>query len=173
MHLYSSLSPLPDRNRVCWDSLTVYVNGEEKGVMVKPGVQLAPSRADGKALPELELPLRWAADIVIDGSSRQQGERSYGEQATASGVGACVAIKAKAESAPSMPLQLVGTRSLSYRSQESLGPHRKRCTCNLCRHHRSKLWSPSLRSSSHSTASRNMDRQSNSLRTVSHNSERC
>ena len=49
-------------------TLTVFVNGERKGVMVRPGM----TNDDGQAVPRLEGPLRWAvelhgASVAIDG----------------------------------------------------------------------------------------------------------
>ena len=40
-------------------TLTVWVNGERKGVMVRPGM----TNEDGFAVRRLEGPLRWAADL--------------------------------------------------------------------------------------------------------------
>ena len=40
-------------------TLTVWVNGERKGVMVRPGM----TSSSGAPLPRLEGPLRWAADL--------------------------------------------------------------------------------------------------------------
>ena len=48
-------------------TLTVWVNGERKGVMVRPGM----TNNDGEPVGRLEGPLRWAADmdgvVKIDG----------------------------------------------------------------------------------------------------------
>ena len=41
-------------------TLTVWVNGERKGVMVRPGM----INVDGEAVGRLEGPLRWAVDLV-------------------------------------------------------------------------------------------------------------
>ena len=40
-------------------TLTVWVNGERKGVMVRPGM----TNAYGQLVPRLEGPLRWAVDL--------------------------------------------------------------------------------------------------------------
>ena len=40
-------------------TLTVWVNGERKGVMVRPGM----TDADGQPVARLEGPLRWAGDL--------------------------------------------------------------------------------------------------------------
>jgi len=48
-------------------TLTVWVNGERKGVMVRPGM----TNLDGEPVARLEGPLRWAVDmdgeVKIDG----------------------------------------------------------------------------------------------------------
>ena len=40
-------------------TLTVWVNGERKGVMVRPGM----TDEDGQPVARLEGPLRWAVDV--------------------------------------------------------------------------------------------------------------
>ena len=40
-------------------TLTVWVNGERKGVMARPGM----TNSDGEPVPRLEGPLRWAVDL--------------------------------------------------------------------------------------------------------------
>ena len=40
-------------------TLTVWVNGERKGVMARPGM----TDQDGQPVPRLEGPLRWAVDL--------------------------------------------------------------------------------------------------------------
>ena len=40
-------------------TLTVWVNGERKGVMVRPSMTFN----DGQPVPRLEGPLRWAVDL--------------------------------------------------------------------------------------------------------------
>ena len=50
-------------------TLTVWVNGERKGVMVRPGM----TDREGEPVGRLEGPLRWAVDlagasVAIDGS---------------------------------------------------------------------------------------------------------
>ena len=46
-------------------TLTVWVNGERKGVMVRPGM----SNNDGEPVRRLQGPLRWAVDLGGSGSS--------------------------------------------------------------------------------------------------------
>ena len=46
-------------------TLTVWVNGERKGVMVRPGM----TDRDGQPVGRLEGPLRWAVDVINHGSS--------------------------------------------------------------------------------------------------------
>ena len=41
-------------------TLTVWVNGERKGVMARPGM----TNVDGQPVGRLEGPLRWAADLL-------------------------------------------------------------------------------------------------------------
>ena len=48
-------------------TLTVYVNGERKGVMVRPGM----TDPYGEPVPQLEGPLRWAVDL--DGEVKIDG----------------------------------------------------------------------------------------------------
>ena len=55
--------------------------------MMKPGMKFS----GGAPVPQLEPPLRWAADIVIDGPQ-------LGQSATVGGSAASLAIKAKAQS---------------------------------------------------------------------------
>ena len=43
-------------------TLTVWVNGERKGVMVRPGM----TSWDGRPVARLEGPLRWVADLSND-----------------------------------------------------------------------------------------------------------
>ena len=45
-------------------TLTVWVNGERKGVMAQPGVY----GDDGEPVPRLEGPLRWVVDVGADKS---------------------------------------------------------------------------------------------------------
>ena len=45
-------------------TLTVYVNGERKGVMVRPGM----TDRDGQPVGRLEGPLRWAVDVAMGAS---------------------------------------------------------------------------------------------------------
>ena len=40
-------------------TLTVWINGERKGVMVRPGI----TNVDGEPVGRLEGPLRWAVDV--------------------------------------------------------------------------------------------------------------
>ena len=42
-------------------TLTVWVNGERKGVMVRPGM----TDNDGEPVGRLEGPLRWATDVYV------------------------------------------------------------------------------------------------------------
>ena len=44
-------------------TLTVWVNGERKGVMARPGMT---SRRSGEPVGRLEGPLRWAVDLCAD-----------------------------------------------------------------------------------------------------------
>ena len=46
-------------------TLTIFVNGERKGVMVQPGmtVGIGPGGRTRKTVTRLEGPLRWAADL--------------------------------------------------------------------------------------------------------------
>ena len=46
-------------------TLTVWVNGERKGVMARPGM----TNYDGDPVPPLEGPLRWAVDLPQGGAS--------------------------------------------------------------------------------------------------------
>ena len=55
-------------------TLTVYVNGVRKGVMVRPGMT-----EDGQQLPRLEGPLRWAVDL--DGGVKVDGPLPLPEDA--------------------------------------------------------------------------------------------
>ena len=50
-------------------TLTVYVNGERKGVMVRPGM----TTASGQPVGRLEGPLRWAADLNSNASVAIEG----------------------------------------------------------------------------------------------------
>ena len=43
-------------------TLTVWVNGERKGVMARPGM----TNRDGDPVGRLEGPLRWAVDLAMD-----------------------------------------------------------------------------------------------------------
>ena len=43
-------------------TLTVWVNGEQKGVMVRPGMT---NRTFGEPVGRLEGPLRWAVDVEM------------------------------------------------------------------------------------------------------------
>ena len=45
-------------------TLTVWVNGERKGVMVRPGM----TNRDGQPVGRLEGPLRWAVDVEMGAS---------------------------------------------------------------------------------------------------------
>ena len=45
-------------------TLTVWVNGERKGVMVRPGM----TNSRGKPVGRLEGPLRWAVDLCPNAS---------------------------------------------------------------------------------------------------------
>ena len=45
-------------------TLTVWVNGERKGVMVRPGM----TDRDGEPVGRLEGPLRWAVDVSYGAS---------------------------------------------------------------------------------------------------------
>ena len=52
-------------------TLTVWVNGERKGVMVRPGMTTDDSSdssddEDGAPVGRLEGPLRWAVDVMAD-----------------------------------------------------------------------------------------------------------
>ena len=47
-------------------TLTVWVNGERKGVMVRPGM----TNLDGEPVARLEGPLRWAVDLDGGGPGR-------------------------------------------------------------------------------------------------------
>ena len=45
-------------------TLTVYVNGERKGVMVRPGMTYgSPARGQGHPMPRLDGPLRWVTGM--------------------------------------------------------------------------------------------------------------
>ena len=46
-------------------TLTVWVNGERKGVMVRPGMT---NEYDDEPVPRLEGPLRWAVDLRYQSS---------------------------------------------------------------------------------------------------------
>ena len=46
-------------------TLTVWVNGERKGAMVRPGM----TNYDGRPVGRLEGPLRWAVDLATISSS--------------------------------------------------------------------------------------------------------
>ena len=53
-------------------TLTVWINGERKGVMVRPGMRRGLTRS-GDPVARLEGPLRWAVDLCrssvsVDGS---------------------------------------------------------------------------------------------------------
>ena len=48
-------------------TLTVWVNGERKGVMVRPGM------TDPLEVPRLEGPLRWAVDVGTSSSAAIEG----------------------------------------------------------------------------------------------------
>ena len=52
-------------------TLTVWVNGERKGVAVRPGMTREGSslNEDGELVPRLEGPLRWAVDLHGEKSS--------------------------------------------------------------------------------------------------------
>ena len=47
------------------ENLTVWVNGERRGVMVRPGM----THEDGEPVGRLEGPLRWAVDLARSSSS--------------------------------------------------------------------------------------------------------
>ena len=50
-------------------TLTVWVNGERKGVMVRPGI----TNVDGQPVGRLEGPLRWAVDVGLGASVQIAG----------------------------------------------------------------------------------------------------
>ena len=56
-------------------TLTVWVNGERKGVMVRPGM----TDEDGEPMARLEGPLRWAVDL--DGGVKVDGPLPLPEDA--------------------------------------------------------------------------------------------
>ena len=47
-------------------TLTVWVNGERKGVMVRPGMTNTSGAQFGQPVGRLEGPLRWAVDLAGD-----------------------------------------------------------------------------------------------------------
>ena len=50
-------------------TLTVWVNGERKGVMARPGM----TNNDGEPVGRLEGPLRWAVDVGTSSSAAIEG----------------------------------------------------------------------------------------------------
>ena len=60
-------------------TLTVWVNGERKGVMVRPGM----ADRDGKPVGRLEGPLRWAIDLAANTSVAIEGPLPLPAQASA------------------------------------------------------------------------------------------
>ena len=60
----SFLGPLSDQEGFTWRRLTVWINGERKGVMIQPGTtyDMPHYGHHGKPVARLKGPLRWAVD---------------------------------------------------------------------------------------------------------------
>ena len=65
-------------------TLTVWFNGERKGVMVRPGM----TNEDGQPVGRLEGPLRWAADVRDEASVAIAGPLPPPNSAAAGGAAA-------------------------------------------------------------------------------------
>ena len=80
-HAHAQLSDLPNGAGAMWQgllldcdaaTLTVWVNGERKGVMVRPGM----TDVDGEPVGRLEGPLRWAVALGPNASVEIAGALS-------------------------------------------------------------------------------------------------